>query len=139
MKTALYPAKIWKDDGVYYVQFLDVEQGFTFGDTLEEAREMASDVLSALLESALQHNEEIPEPGEHKGEPVYLIAPDARVQAALLLRQARASRSQGEVANAIGITSQGYKEIEEASSDASLTTLQRVAKELGKDLVIELR
>ncbi|HDN25670.1 MAG TPA: type II toxin-antitoxin system HicA family toxin [Thioploca sp.] len=28
---ALYPARIWLEDGVYYVQFLDLDNGFTFG------------------------------------------------------------------------------------------------------------
>lgn len=51
MKTALYPARIHRDkkDNIFYVQFLDLENGFAFGETLEKAKEMAADVLSALL------------------------------------------------------------------------------------------
>ncbi|MGH8554768.1 MAG: type II toxin-antitoxin system HicB family antitoxin, partial [Gammaproteobacteria bacterium] len=62
MNAALYPARIWTEDGVYYVQFLDLENGFTFGNTSEEAQDMAADVLSALLASCIEHGEPIPEP-----------------------------------------------------------------------------
>ncbi len=94
MKAALYPARIWKEDEVYYVQFLDLDNGFTYGNTLGEAKEMAADVLTALLSSALEHSEPIPEPGSQQGDDVYLIAPDAKVQAAVLLRLARGERSE---------------------------------------------
>ncbi len=148
MSIALYPARIWREDGVFYVQFLDLENGFTFGDTLEEAKTMAADVLSALLESALQHNEDTPEPSaemapsqtcEHKGGDIYSIAPGPKVQQALLLRKVRGQRSQNEMASAIGITLERYRQFEEASAGASLIILQKAFKESGKELVIEAR
>jgi Uncharacterized conserved protein len=138
MKAALYPARIWQENGIYYVQFLDLENGFTYGNTLEEAKEMAADVLSALLSSALDHAEPIPEPGERQGEDIYLIVPDAKVQVMLMLRQAHASRSQEEIVRAMGIPWQKYQEIERTGT-ASLVDLQKVAKAFGKELIIELR
>ncbi|MGH8520381.1 MAG: helix-turn-helix domain-containing protein [Gammaproteobacteria bacterium] len=139
MNAALYPARIWMEDGVYYVQFLDLENGFTFGNTSEEAQDMAADVLSALLASCIEHGEPIPEPSGRKGKDICLIAPDAKVQAALLLRTARASRSQGEVAQAMGTTWQAYQKIEQPDANTTLSKLQKAAKVLGKRLVIELR
>jgi len=88
---ALYPARIWHEDDVYYVQFLDLDNGFTFGENLTEAKEMDADVLSGLLASALTHNEPIPLPQETQGDDIYLIAPTVKVQAALLLRLIRSS------------------------------------------------
>lgn len=139
MNIALYPARIWQENGVFYVQFLDLDNGFTFGDTLKEAKAMAADVLSALLESALQHHEDIPEPGEHEGEDIYSIAPSPKVQQALLLREARGQRSQNEMASAIGIPLERYRRLEEASAGASVTVLQKAFKESGKELVIGVR
>ena len=139
MNAALYPARIWREDGVYYVQFLDLENGFTFGNTLLEAQDMAADALSALLASCIEHGAPILEPSSRKGKDIYLIAPDARVQAALLLRTARASRSQGEVAEAMGTTWQAYQKIEQPDANTTLSKLQKAAKVLGKRLVIELR
>ena len=139
MLAALYPARIWQEDEVYYVQFLDLPNGFTYGNTLEEAKEMAADVLTALLSSALEHSEPIPEPGRG-GEDVYLIAPEATVQAAILLRMARGERSEEEVAREIGTTWQAYhKMASTATAAVTLVNLQKAAKALGKELVIELR
>ncbi|KHD06310.1 hypothetical protein PN36_02860 [Candidatus Thiomargarita nelsonii] len=72
LQRALYPARIWQDDDVYYVQFLDLDNGFTFGENLNHAKEMAADVLSALLASA--HNEPIKLPQKAQGSDIYLIA-----------------------------------------------------------------
>ena len=82
---ALYPARIWKEDDVYYVQFLDLDNGFTFGKNLAHAKEMAADVLSALLSSALAHHESIPVPKKVQGKDIYLIAPNTKVQIANML------------------------------------------------------
>ncbi len=137
MTTALYPARIWKEDGVYYVQFLDLENAFTYGDSLKEAKEMAADVLSAMLSSYVEHGDPIPGHSKKTGKDIYLIAPDAKVQAALLLRNARASRPQTDVAQAMGTTWQAYQKIEQPNSNTTLAKLQKAAKALGRQLVIE--
>lgn len=139
MTAVLYPARIWPGDGVYYVQFLDLENGFTFGDTLDQAKEMAADVLSALLASYIEHGETIPEPVVRKGKDIYLIAPDAKVQAALLLRSVRGNRPRSEVAQAMGTTWQAYQKIEQPTSNTTLNKLQKAAKALGVEVVLELR
>lgn len=138
MSNLLYPARIWKEDNVYYVQFKDLENGFTFGKTLEKAKEMAADVLSGLLSSYLEHNEPVPAHSQAKGKDIHLIAPDAKVQAALLLRIARASTSQSKVAKTMGTTWQAYQKIESPRSNTTLSKLQKAAKALNKRLVIEL-
>jgi antitoxin HicB len=138
MSNLLYPARIWKEDSVYYVQFEDLENGFTFGETLKKAKEMAADVLSGLLSSYLEHDEPIPaHSSKIKGKNIYLIAPDAKVQAALLLRMARSSTSQSKVAQAMGTTWQAYQKIESPRSNTTLSKLQKAAKALNKYLVIE--
>ncbi|OAD23026.1 Uncharacterized protein family UPF0150 domain protein [Candidatus Thiomargarita nelsonii] len=102
LQRALYPARIWQEDDVYSVQFLDLDNGFTFGENLNHAKEMAADVLSALLASALAHNEPIKLPQKAQGSDIYLIAPNVKVQAALLLRLTRANCSLDKVAQAMG-------------------------------------
>ncbi|MDM8561484.1 type II toxin-antitoxin system HicB family antitoxin [Candidatus Parabeggiatoa sp. HSG14] len=136
---ALYPARIWYEDNVYYVQFLDLENGFTFGENLTDAKEMAADVLSGLLASALAHNVPIPLPQKAQGEDIYFIAPTIKVQAALLLRLMRANLPQEKIAEAIGETKQTYQEIEQTQAVPTLLQLQKAADVFGKDLVIEFR
>jgi antitoxin HicB len=143
MITVLYPAHIWHENDVYYVQFLDLENGFTHGNTLEEAKEMAADVLSALLTSYIEHGEPIPKhsepPTNAEAKNIYLIAPDAKIQAALLLRTARASLSQNDVALSMGTSWQAYQKIEQPTSNTTLSKLQKAARALGRKLILELQ
>ena len=136
---ALYPARIWHEDDVYYVQFLDLENGFTFGENLTEAKEMAVDVLNGLLASALMHNEPILLPQRVQGDDIYLIAPTIQVQVALLLRLIRANLPQEKMALAIGETKQTYQKIEQSHKIPILSQLQEIAQVFGKELVIEFR
>ena len=135
----VYPAHIWLEDEVYYVQFLDLDNGFTFGNNLIEAKEMAADVLSALLTSALARNEPIPFPQQRQGEDIYMIAPNAKVQAALLLRLTREKLPLETVATAMGSTWQTLQYIEQSQANPTLSQLQKAAHALGKELVIEFR
>ena len=56
-----YPAVFTPaEEGGYLVQFVDAENWFTEGDTLEEAERMADDVLNLMLWDAEEESREIP-------------------------------------------------------------------------------
>jgi antitoxin HicB len=57
-----YPITITEDDGVFLVDFKDIPEGFTSGDTIEEAREMAQDALIGILDWYMKHGKVIPIP-----------------------------------------------------------------------------
>ncbi len=59
-----YPCVITldKEDGIYYVNFPDLEDCFTDGDTLEEALYNAQDVLGLVLYSKEENGMEINPP-----------------------------------------------------------------------------
>lgn len=59
MKYA-YVCTIEDDEGKYFVQFPDLENVFTEGDTLEQAIEMAEDALPLMLCDMEDNNEVIP-------------------------------------------------------------------------------
>lgn len=61
MKYA-YNAKITREDGGYIVNFVDIENVFTKGETLEEALFNAREALEGMLEVMLQENTDIPKP-----------------------------------------------------------------------------
>lgn len=67
MKKFIYPA-VFKvcEDGGYFVNFPDLEhQGaYTQGETPEEAFKMAREVLEMVLDAAVEHGEELPEPSK---------------------------------------------------------------------------
>ena len=60
MQRVFYPCEISQDEEGYQVQFTDFPEGFTDGDSLEEAISNARDLLGALLFSYLKH-ETVPE------------------------------------------------------------------------------
>ena len=57
-----YPCEIKFEDGTYYVNFIDFEEAFTDGETLEEALLEAKDMLEGLVFSYLKNGKEIPKP-----------------------------------------------------------------------------
>jgi len=128
MTTALYPAKIWKEDNVFYVQFLDIKNAFTYGNTLDEAKEMAADVLTTLFSSYIEENIPIPKHSDKHGKDIYQIAPDAKIQAAILLQMASHSKSRKMIRTKIKF----------AQANITLNQLQKAAKALGRNLVLEL-
>jgi predicted RNase H-like HicB family nuclease len=82
---ARYPAVLEpQENGALLVRFVDLDDTFTEGDTPDEALFNAAEVLSALLGGRLDHDLPVPDPSP-AGEGLYLIAPDARTQAALLI------------------------------------------------------
>lgn len=67
----LYPAKIRFDrtdnaypNGVYLVEFPDIEICHTFGTTLIEAYENGEDVLNLMIYGLIKSNQEVPKPSQ---------------------------------------------------------------------------
>ena len=94
METS-YPAKITsQENGSLLVEFVDLPDTFTEGDTLEEALFNGAEVLSAMLGWHLDQGHAIPAPSA-KVAGAHYIAPDAKTQAVLLLRGARGKKTYG--------------------------------------------
>jgi len=122
-------------DGRFFVRFLDFEDIFTQGETQEECLFNASEVLSGMLGLKLEDNDDIPVPGP--GIPgSHAIAPDAKVQSALLIRFSRGERSMSELARVLETSWPAAKRLEDARHWPSLKTLDKAAAALGKRLVL---
>jgi antitoxin HicB len=133
-----YPATIERQmDGAYLVRFVDLDDTFTEGKTKEEALFNAAEVLSAMLVWRLDEGKDVPPPSP-KLKGVHYIAPDAKTQAAMLLRLARAERSVSDLARALETSWPAAKRLEDPTHWPSLKTLDRAAAALGKRLVLTL-
>lgn len=133
-----YPAMIEaQPDGNYLVRFIDLPDTFTEGQTLEEAKFNAAEVLSAMLGWKLDEGHEIPAPSLDVPDACY-VAPDAKTQAALLIRQARGERSFSDLARALETSWPAAKRLEDPNHWPSLRALDRAAAALGKRLVLTL-
>jgi antitoxin HicB len=120
-----YPATVEEKAGTFLVQFVDLPDTFTEGQTKDEALFNAAEVLSAMLAS-------------QKVKGAHYIAPDAKTQAAMLLRLARGERTLSELARALETSWPAAKRLEDPTHWPSLKTLDRAAAALGKRLVLTL-
>ena len=133
-----YPATVESQiDGSFLVQFVDLPDTFTEGQTKEEALFNAGEVLSAMLAWRLDEAKDVPAPSQ-KVKGAYYVAPDAKTQAAMLLRLARGERSLSELARALETSWPAAKRLEDPAHWPSLKTLDRAAAALGKRLVLVL-
>lgn len=131
----LYPYTVEaQENGGYFVQFVDLEEAFTEGATLEEAAFNASEVLTGVLSFRLEKNDVIPSPSPADGLPV--AAPCASVQSAILLREARGERQLSDLARALETSWAAAQRLESPSHWPSLKQLDRAATVLGKRLVL---
>ncbi len=131
-----YPAKVELQEPTgYLVSFIDLEDTFTEGVTREEAIFNASEVLSAMLSWRLDNDMPLPEPTQHTIDTVY-ISPDARTQAALLVRRARGDRSLAEIARVLETSWPAAKRLEDPHHWPSLKQLEKAAAALGRRLVL---
>ena len=133
-----YPATVvLQKDGSWFVQFVDLSDTFTEGRSEEEALFNAAEVLSAMLAFRLDEAQDVPAPSP-KMKGAHYIAPDAKTQAAMLLRLARGERSLSELARALETSWPAAKRLEDPTHWPSLKTLERAAAALGKRLVLTL-
>jgi antitoxin HicB len=131
-----YPATIAEQaEGGFFVQFIDLSDTFTEGQTMEEALFNAAEVLSAMLDIKLEEGIEIPEP-TLAVEGAYYIAPDAKTQAALLVRRARGDKSLSDFARALATSWPSARRLENPRHWPTLKSLDRAATALGKRLVL---
>jgi antitoxin HicB len=133
-----YPATVEKQkDGRVFVQFVGLPDTFTEGPTREEALFNAAEVLSAMLAWRLDEAKDVPAPSP-KIKGAHYIAPDAKTQAAMLLRLARGDRTLSDLARALETSWPAVKRLEDPTHWPSLKTLDRAAAALGKRLVLSL-
>jgi len=137
MKTEFAYTAEQDEDGLYFVQFIDLEEAFTQGETLEEAAYNASEVLSAMLAYRMEKNQEIPKTSICP-ENGFLAVPSPEVQAALLLRNARGSRPLSDVASSMNTSWPSAQRLENPHHWPSLKQLDKAARALGKRLVLSL-
>jgi antitoxin HicB len=135
----LYPAKITYDDKDerYLVEFLDFSEAFTEGETLEEALFNAAEVLTLTLEGRIDENMEIPVPSKcEKG--IYMITPSARVQAALLIKQAKIGHTTAKLARAMQTSWPAISRLEDPHHWPSLRQLEKLIAVTGNKLVLSI-
>ena len=141
MSDFAYPARIVKHkQGAYEVQFIDLDDCFTEGDTFEEALDFASEVLSGVILTKLDHDMPIAKPSKAvKGKNVYYVLPDGATQSALLIREAFAGQNVARIARSMDTSWPAVNRLKNPSHWPTLKQLERALKAAGKQLVIGMK
>ena len=134
-----YPAKFEKAaEGGYVVEFIDIPSCVTEGDTLEEAKIMAKDALSAMLFSLDSRRMTIPDPSTTKGKGVYYIKPELKIAFAITLKKERErlGLSQKDVAERMNVNWTYYQRIENPRrTNPTLGTIEKLQKVFNRQFI----
>lgn len=71
-----YPAIFHKEDSHFWVEFPDFDYCVTQGESLQEAKQMAKDALTAVLKSMDSRNIPIPKASALQGDNIFYIEPE---------------------------------------------------------------
>ena len=141
-----YYAVMWADDdGNVLVRFPQHPAINTFGRDWDEAFEMAREALNLGLEADFERALRLPvprKPRPSKGKKVVLVPLDPEVRTAYILREWRegAGLTQKGIAKRLGISYQAYQRMERPGrSNLTVTTLDRIARALERELVIQIQ
>jgi antitoxin HicB len=110
----------------------------TDGKTFEDAKEMAKEAVSGIVETYIEHNIPFSVPTMNDAADFYEISLDASVSFAFWLRNQRKSRnmSQADVAEKMGVKYQVYQKLENPrTANPTLKTLCKIEQIFGDELV----
>jgi len=134
-----YPAKFEKAaEGGYIVEFIDIPSCVTEGDTLEEAKAMAKEAISAMLYSLDSRKMIIPEPSDKKGRGIYYIEPELNIAFAITLKKERERMglSQKDVAERMNVNWAYYQRIENPRrTNPTLKTIDKLQKIFNRQFI----
>ncbi|MCL2007033.1 MAG: helix-turn-helix domain-containing protein [Treponema sp.] len=134
-----YPAKFEEAlEGGYTVEFIDIPSCITEGDTLEDAKLMAKEALSAMLYSLDSRRMTIPEPSESKRKDVFYIEPDLKIAFAITLKRERErlGLSQKDVAERMNVNWTFYQRIENPrKTNPTLGTIEKLQKVFNRQFI----
>jgi len=134
-----YPAKFIKAaEGGYIVEFIDIPSCVTEGDTLEEAKAMAKEALSAMLFSLDSRKMTIPDSSLVKKKGVYYIEPELKIAFAITLKKERERMglSQKEIAKRMNVNWTYYQRIENPRrTNPTLGTIEKLQKVFNRKFI----
>ncbi|MCL1991434.1 MAG: helix-turn-helix domain-containing protein [Spirochaetes bacterium] len=140
MKTVI-PCKISysKTDKCWYVESPGFYDGYiTYGDSLDEAKNMAVEATRGLLESYLEHGDKVTIPKTVKGRGWHNIEVEPGLAFALWLRNTRLSHnmSLADIAEKMGVKHNVYQKLENPkTANPTLKTLKKLELIFGEELL----
>ncbi len=138
-----YTGVVTRDRKYWCIEFPDAPGCSTFAESERALEHAAQGALEGWLEAWLVTDETPPEPKRirvPRAAKTMTVSVSSNLAAAVSLRwtRRRAGLSQAELAKRLGVSKQAVQKLERATSNPSLTTLDKVAHALGVHLEIRL-
>ncbi len=138
-----YPALFEPDReaGGYVVTFPDFRYGVTQGDRLEEATEMAQDLLEGLIGDLIDQGQDLPKSSKRRGRSYRLVSLPALQSAKAQLYQAfrTSGMRKAELARRIGIPKSNLDRLFDLKHQSRLDQLEAAFAALNKHIWVEVR
>ena len=133
-----YYAIIEKEEEDFLVSFPDFTNINTFGDSLDNAMEMAGEALNGTLSCTVEKGFTLPSRTEVSNG--YKIKLDTNIYLAYQLRELRGSKSQSEIASKLHMRYQTYQKLENPQKcNPTLKTLDKLAEIFDNRISINIR
>jgi len=130
-----------REAGGFVVTFPDFRYGVTQGETLEEATEMAQDLLAGLISDLIDQGEDLPKPRKHRGRHYRLVSLPTFQSAKVQLYQAfrPSGVRKAELARRIGIAKSNLDRLFDLKHQSRFDQLEAAFAALNKQIRIEVR
>lgn len=134
-----YPARLTRDGEAYGVTFPDIPEAITFGDTLEEALEMAADALATAMDFYFEDKRAVPPPSLPKRGHVLIDLPPSISAKVLLLNEMLEQGTRNvDLARRMNVRPQEVNRLTTLRHPTKIDTVALAFKALGKRLEFRL-
>ena len=130
--VALDPA----EEGGFVVNFPDFPEGWSQGDTCDQALEQAADLLETMVANYMAEGWDLPGPSRPGGRPLVPLAPLVAAKAELYRAMRKAGITKAELARRIGISPQQAQRLFEIRHASRLDQIETAMRALGRRLVV---
>ncbi|MGI4847362.1 MAG: type II toxin-antitoxin system HicB family antitoxin [Janthinobacterium lividum] len=136
-----YPATFTPDTeaGGFVVTFRDIPAAITQGDTEEEARDMAADVLVLAMESYFDEKCQVPSPSARQDHERAIAVPASVAAKILLLNEMIASGTKAsDLARRLGTSPQEVNRLIDLKHSTKIDRIEEALVALGKNLDLRI-
>lgn len=124
------------EEGGFVVNFPDFPEGWSQGDSREEALAQARDLLETMVANYMAEGWDLPDPSASVGRPLVVLEPLVAAKAELYRAMHRAGITKAELAGRIGISPQQVQRLFDTRHASRLDQIEAAMRALGRRLVV---
>ena len=124
------------EEGGFVVNFPDFPEGWSQGDSREEALAQAADLLETMVGNYMAEGWDLPDPSRAAGRPLVPLTPLIAAKAELYRAMRNAGITKAELARRIGISPQQVQRLFVIRHASRLDLIETAMRALGRRLVV---